>query len=207
MALEAKGLGKMKWYQQVLLVAVICGALLAGFWYPYLSPIQADIDNKLGKVTALKQVIEKNEARKKDLDKIKKETLQLEARLEMLKSALPQEKETDQIFRAVQFEAQSSGLKVSRVSPKNTVDRDLYTEYPIDLDVTGTYHNVGAFLDKIRQLPRPVNISAVRLSSKASEGDLAFTSSVSATYTATTFVYKKEEPVASTAPTPTPVKK
>jgi len=130
--------------------------------------------------------------------------LELQARLEMLRSVLPLEKETDQIFRAVQLQAAASGLKVSRVAPRSTADREAYIEYPIDLDVSGTYHNVGAFLDRIRRLPRIVNISGLRLQSRASEGDLAFTSSVNATYTATTFVYK-DEPVTS-APPPKPVK-
>jgi type IV pilus assembly protein PilO len=116
----------------------------------------------------------------------------------MLKSVLPLEKETDQIFRAVQLQAQASGLTISRVGPKATIDHEVYTEFPIDLDVTGTYHNVGAFLDRIRQLPRIVNISSLRLTSRASEGEAAFKSSVGATYTATTFVYKDEPP--ATAP-------
>jgi type IV pilus assembly protein PilO len=125
--------------------------------------------------------------------------MELQVKLEMLKAVLPLEKETDQIFRAVQLQAGASGLKVSRVAPRGTSDHDVYTEYPIDLDVTGTYHNLGTFLDRIRQLPRIVNINALRLQGRASEGDLAFTSSVNATYTATTFVYK-EEPIAPTAP-------
>jgi type IV pilus assembly protein PilO len=136
---------------------------------------------------------------------MKAEVAELQAKLDMLKTALPTEKETDQIFRAVQLQAGGSGLKVSRVAPKSTIDHDVYTEYPIDLEVTGTYHNVGLFLDKIRQLPRIVNINGLRLTSKASEGDLAFTSSVGAVYTATTFVYK-DEPIASGLPQPQPVK-
>src|SRR5262249_45831625 len=141
--------------------------------------------------------------RQKELEQIKKESVELQAKLEMLKAVLPLEKETDQIFRAVQLQAEGSGLKVSRVAPRATIDHEAYTEYPIDLEVTGTYHNVGAFLDRIRKLPRIVNIGGLRLQGRASEGDLAFTSSVGATYTATTFVYK-DEPLS--APPPKPVK-
>jgi type IV pilus assembly protein PilO len=199
MALELKDLAKLKWYQQVLLVAVVSGGLLAGFWHQYLQPLKAAIESKNGKVTDLQVLVAKSEAQKKHLAKLKQEAMELQVKLEMLKAVLPLEKETDQIFRAVQLQAGASGLKVSRVAPRGTSDHDVYTEYPIDLDVTGTYHNLGTFLDRIRQLPRIVNINALRLQGRASEGDLAFTSSVNATYTATTFVYK-EEPIAPTAP-------
>ena len=205
MALDLKNLSRLKWYYQVLLVATSCGALLGAFWYQFLNPMQLDIEGKNVKVAELQTLVAKSEAHQKELARIKKETMELEARLEMLKAILPLEKETDQIFRAVQLQAGASGLKVSRVAPRSTIDHEVYTEYPIDLDVTGTYHNVGTFLDRIRQLPRIVNISGLRLQSRASEGDQAFISSVSSSYTATTFVYK-EEPIASTAPPPTPVK-
>jgi len=205
MALDLKGLTNVGWQKQVLIVTLACGALLAGFWYQFLSPIQEDIQSKSGKVAELKTVVAKSEAQEKELQKMKAEVAELQAKLDMLKTALPTEKETDQIFRAVQLQAGGSGLKVSRVAPKSTIDHDVYTEYPIDLEVTGTYHNVGLFLDKIRQLPRIVNINGLRLTSKASEGDLAFTSSVGAVYTATTFVYK-DEPIASGLPQPQPVK-
>jgi hypothetical protein len=52
------------------------------------------------------------------------------------------DKETDQIFRTVELQARLSGLKVNRVL---RVERSITTsmEYPIELDVLGTYHNVG----------------------------------------------------------------
>jgi type IV pilus assembly protein PilO len=196
MALELKGLTNIGWEKQVIIVALICGALLAGFWYQFLNPIQAEIQTKTLRVSELKTIVAKSEAQEKELQQIKKEVTELQAKLEMLKAILPLEKETDQIFRAVQLQAGASGLKVSRVAPKSTIDHEVYTEYPIDLEVTGTYHNVGTFMDKIRQLPRIVNISGLRFQGKAAEGELAFTSSIGAVYTATTFVYK-DEPIVS----------
>ena len=205
MELAFKGLSNLSSVKQVLLVVGVCGALLAGFWYQFLSPIQTDIESKTAKMNELKAIVAKSEAQEKELQKIKVEAMELQARLDMLKMALPLEKETDQIFRAVQLQAGGSGLKVFRVAPKPTVDHEVYIEYPIDLEVTGTYHNVGMFLDKIRKLPRIVNVGGLRLTSKASEGELAFTSSVNAVYTATTFVYK-DEPIAAAALQPQTVK-
>ena len=204
MAVEFKDLAKLKWYYQVLIVAAVCGGLLGLFWYEVLSGMQADVDAKKVRADELQRVVAKSEAQSRELERIKKDALELQAKLDMLKAVLPLDKETDQIFRAVQLQAAASGLSVSRVSPKATIDHEVYTEYPIDLDVTGTYHNVGAFLDRIRQMPRIVNINALRLSSRASEGEAASRTSVGATYTATTFVYKDEPP--ATAPPAKPVK-
>src|SRR5262249_3338526 len=120
-------------------------------------------------------------------------------------TVLPQEKETDQIFRSVQQQATTSALRILRVAPRPTIDHEVYTEWPIDMQLTGTFHNVGMFLDKIRQLPRIVTLTGLRMNVRKPEGELAFTTSIEAAYVATTFVYK-EEGIASTAPPPTPVK-
>jgi type IV pilus assembly protein PilO len=201
MAIDFKDLAKLKWYYQVLLVAVMCGGLLAGFRYYYLAPIQTEIDSKNAKLNELQQIIAKSTAQEARLQEIKKEATELQAKLDKLKAVLPLEKETDQIFRAVQHIATLSGLRVQRVAPRALVDHEIYTEYPIDLDIIGTYHNVGSFLDRIRQLPRIVSIGGLKLQSRSSEGETAVTSSVNATYTATTYVYK-DEPIESTAPAP-----
>jgi type IV pilus assembly protein PilO len=205
MALELKDIAKLKWYYQVLLVAGVSGGLLALFWYQFLTPIQQDIQTRIVKLDDLQKTIAKSLQQQKQLAEIKKEALELQAKLDTLKSVLPLEKETDQIFRSVQQQATTSALRILRVAPRPTLDHEVYTEWPIDMQVVGTYHNVGAFLDKIRQLPRIVNITGLRMTVRSAEGEQAFTSSVDATYVATTFVYK-EEGVASTAPPPSPVK-
>jgi type IV pilus assembly protein PilO len=205
MALDFKDIAKLKWYFQALIVAGICGGLLALFWYQFLTPFDGDIQSRMSQVDDLQKTITKSLAQQKQLAQLKKEAIALQAKLDMLKTVLPTEKETDQLFRSVQSQATSSALRIMRVAPRPTLDREVYTEWPIDMEVVGTYHNVGLFLDRIRQLPRIVNITTLRLSLRAAEGDLAATQSVGATYVATTFVYK-EEGIASTAPPPTAVK-
>src|SRR6266852_1290603 len=205
MALDFKDLGKLKWYYQVVIVTAVCGGLLALFWYQFLTPINADIQSRMSHLDDLQKTIAKSLQQQKQLAEIKKEAIELQAKLDMLKTVLPLERETDLLFRSVQQQATTSALRIVRVAPRPTIDHEVYTEWPIDMEVIGTYHNVGSFLDKIRRLPRIVNLTALKLNVRSAEGDLAATQSVGATYVATTFVYKKEG-IASTAPPPTTVK-
>ena len=192
MAIDFKDLAKLKWYNQVLLVAGVCGGLLALLWYQVLTPIQMDIESKNSTLSGLKLTIAKSEAQQKVLAQLKKDSLGLQAKLDMLKLVLPLEKETDQVLRSVQQAASSSALRIMRVGFRPIVDHEVYTEWPIDMQVIGSYHNIGTFLDKIRNLPRIVNVAGMRIQGRAPQGDDAFTSSVNATYVATTFVYREE---------------
>jgi len=203
MAIDFKDMAKLKWYYQVLIVGAICGGLLAGVWYQFLAPKQEDVDTKTKQVEELQRTIAKSLQQQKQLAQIKKEAIELQAQLELLKKVLPLEKETDQVLRTVQDTAMMSGLQVKRVASRPTIDHDVYMEWPIDLEVVGTYHNVGGFLDRIRLLPRIVNTAGLKLQTRASEGEAAFTSSVGATFTATTFMYKDEPPVSTVPPAKT----
>src|SRR4051812_27408626 len=163
MAPNIKGFEKLAWYYQVLVVAGFCGLLMGLFWYQFLSPMKTIIAGKKTEVAQLQVQVAKSQQEERVFAQFKADSEKLEAQLETLKSVLPQEKETDQILRQAQHAAESSALKIIRLGPRATIDHDVYTEWPIDMEIIGTYHNVGSFLDKIRLLPRIVNISGLRI--------------------------------------------
>ena len=96
-------------------------------------------------------------------------------------------------------------MQVSKVTPRNTIDHEVYTEYPLEMVVIGTYHSLGEFLEKIRRLDRIVNIDRLKIESRASEGEAALSASVGANYEAKTYVYREE--VVDKAPKAVKVKK
>src|SRR5690606_3120932 len=104
--------------------------------------------------------------------------------------------ETDEILRQVQQAAADSALRILRVSPRAILDHEAYSEWPIDMQVEATYHSMGTFLDRIRRLPRIVNITGLQMN-RSGSGPAP---SISATYTATTFVYKEPPPPAPANP-------
>jgi type IV pilus assembly protein PilO len=186
-----------------VIVMLICGAGLAGLWYQFLTPIEEQIAAKNLQVGDLEAQVARSLQQKLVFEQFKKDVIELGRQLDGLKSVLPLEKETPEIMRTVETGVRTSGLRVLRIVLRPTVDHEVYTEWPWDLEIVGTYHNLESFLDKVRQLPRIVNISNVRMSTRAADGELAFTSSVGATFSATTFIYH-EEPIATAAPPPKP---
>jgi type IV pilus assembly protein PilO len=203
MAADLKGFQKLPWHRQVLTVAAVCAALLGLLWYQFISPMETEIAQKTPNLANLQATIAKSIQQLKVLAEFKKQTVELEAKLHALTAILPLEKETDDLLRQVQQSAGASGLRILRVVPRPIIDHEVYTEWPIDMEVVGTYHNIGMYLDRIRRLPRIVNISALKVQSRAPAGDLAFTASVGATYAATTFVYREEQ-AATPSPAPAP---
>ncbi len=190
MAVNYSDFQKLPWYYQALIVVGGSGVILGLFWYQFLRPMTANVVALNGRLTQLTQDVAAAVLRQQQLATIRAESEELQQQLDALKPILPLERETDQILRQVQQAATDSSLRILRVSPRATVDNDFYSEWPIDMQVEATYHNMGLYLDRIRELERIVNITGLQMN--ATGGGL--TTSVSVTYTATTFVYSEEEP-------------
>ena len=171
---------KLKGYVQVLIILGICGALLAGVWYVFMTPIELEITAQEAKITDLNSKLDKSRAQKARFDQFKKEVQALQVKLDDLKRILPLDRETDQILRQVQSSASGAGLKIQSGVSKPPVDHEVYAEYPLEMEVIGTYHSLGEFLEKVRRLDRIVNIDRLRIKSRASDGPAALTASVGA---------------------------
>ncbi len=205
MAPNLKAFTGQKWYVQIGIVAAICGIGLGAAWYFYFSPMGAQITEKEGQLTTLQQEIAKSLQQKKTFEAFKAQTIELGKKLDELKLVLPLDKETDQIIKSIQSEAVGSGVRIMTIVLRPSIDHEVYTEWPWTLEVVGTYNTIASFFDKIRRLPRIVNVTTLKVSSRATEGELAFTASVGSTFTATTFIYK-DEPIATSAPPAKPAK-
>ena len=196
MAVNYSDFQNLTWYNQALIVVGASGVILGLFWYQFLSPIETTVVAQNAQLTQLNQDVAAAVARQQQLTEIRAESEALQVQLDALKPILPLERETDQILRQVQQAATESSLRILRVSPRATVDNEFYSEWPIDMQVEATYHNMGLYLDRIRDLERIVNITGLQMTAV---GD-GLTSSVSVTFTATTFVCREEEPPAGNGP-------
>ena len=183
---------KLKWYVQVLIIAAVCGGLLGGVYYVFMAPIQVEIDAQTTKLADLTTKVTNLERQRAVFEQFKKEVEALQVKLEELKQVLPQDRETDQILKQVQFSASGSGLRIQSGVSRPPVDHEVYTEYPLEMSVIGTYHSLGEFLEKIRRLDRIVNIDRLKIESRASEGEASYTASIGANYEAKTYVYREE---------------
>ena len=85
----------------------------------------------------------------------------------------------------MQTVATQSNLTIKGFTPKATVTKELHAEWPISLELDGTYHNLALFFDRVGKFTRIVNISGLEVKAKATPDARA---TITATCTATTFV-------------------
>ena len=78
-------------------------------------------------------------------------------------------------------------------TPKPVTKKTLYVEWPIGLKLEGTYHDLGAFLERISKFPRIINVGELKV--KAIDKPVSG-ATITAEAIATTFVLIEQAPAA-----------
>jgi type IV pilus assembly protein PilO len=186
-------LTKLPWYAQIGAFVVLAGAGIGAFYWYHELPVRADMASRETQLQALRADITKGLATAKKLPEFRSEVDALEARLTSLRAVLPEEKDAADLLRRMQTVAMQSNLTIKGFKPSAIVNKQLHAEWPIALELDGTYHNLAIFFDRVGKFTRIVNISGVNVKGKTRPEP---NSTITATCVATTFVLL-EKPAAA----------
>jgi type IV pilus assembly protein PilO len=178
-------LGKLSWQAQLGVFLAISLAGAGAFYYFYEMPRQVEIAAKSVELSTIRGRISKGQATARQLPEFRAQVTELEARLESLRPILPSERDAGDLLRRVQTLAVQSNLVVRNFKPQAISVKQMHAEWPISLQLEGTYHNLGLFLDRVSKFPRIINIGGLALAQRAGSPGPA---SITISCTATTFV-------------------
>ncbi|MGA2362716.1 MAG: type 4a pilus biogenesis protein PilO [Candidatus Aminicenantales bacterium] len=176
------------WYGSAI-VAVLIFALAHFF---YFSPQNAKLQALKADRVKVENEVRDLKQKKKELDKIEAELVVMTAQLKGLEAIIPQRKEQADILRQVQQLAYDSRLDVTNFTQQKEVNREFYAEWPINIQINGTYHNLGTYFDRLSQYSRLFSIDKFSIKALTRQTDL---STISANWTAKTYLFL-EEPTA-----------
>lgn len=197
-------LTKLPWKAQLAVFVVLSLAIAGAFYYLKEMPSQERIAAEEQQLATVRGRINKALARARQLDEFKKEVAQLQAELDSLKPILPDEKDAADLLRRVNTLAVQSNLTIRAFKPEAITTRQMHAEWPIELELEGTYHNLGAFLDRVSKFPRIINIGNLDIRGKSQPSPNA---TIDVTCTATTFVLLDTPAAAATKKGAAPPKK
>jgi type IV pilus assembly protein PilO len=196
-------LTKLPWYAQVGAFVVLAGIGM-GLFYQYVEvPARAEMSTREAQLKSLHADIAKGQETARKLPEFRSQVDDLEARLGNLRAVLPEEKDAGDLLRRLQTVATQSNLQIKAFKPAATVTKQLHAEWPIALELDGTYHNLAIFFDRVGKFTRIVNITGVDIQDKtAPEAD----ANITARCVATTFVLldKPAPPKPGSGAKPTP---
>ncbi|NNF99082.1 MAG: type 4a pilus biogenesis protein PilO [Desulfobacteraceae bacterium] len=159
----------------VLLIGAFVGL---SYWdkYQTIGKLQANLE-------AEEKKLEKARANAKMLDSYRKKMADARERFEEVRKALPEKEEIPSLIASISQSGRDAGLDFLLFQPNAEISKDFYAEIPVSISVTGNYHEVAVFFNKVANLSRIVNIDDILIKpqNKESGGDLS-TSCTAITY-------------------------
>ncbi len=181
-------LSKLPWHAQVGAFVVVAGLAIFGFWYFYVSDVEAEMATRQARLVTVREDVAKGIATARRLPQFEADVTALESRLDSLRAVLPEEKDVADILRRVQGLATQSNLTIQRFTPQDPKQETMYAALPYKVKAEGTFHDLGFFFDRISKFPRIINVSDITIKAKATPDARA---TVEAECTATTFVLQE----------------
>jgi type IV pilus assembly protein PilO len=178
-------MSKWPWYGQVILAAII-GALA---FFLYFKPKDQDLKDLRAEREKLEVEVQDLKVKKQQLDRIESELAGMKTTLKELEVIIPEKKEIADILRKIQQLAFDSRLEIVKFAPRGEIRKEFYAEWPIPIEVTGNYHNLATFFDRLSNFSRIFNIDDFVVRGLPSQTE---STTVSSSFTAKTYYFLDE---------------
>jgi Tfp pilus assembly protein PilO len=188
MALELK-LEEKPWYYAFgigLVFAIIVAGVVHYLWFKNLN---AEIAGKKTELAKLQEEIQKGRAAERKLAQFREEVKRLELELSKLLQILPSKRNTEELIKRIETLTRQGDFTLKKFTPGDFIPKEFYAEWPIDIQVDGTYHNLALFFDRMSRFSRIINVEDMKLLGV----DNLPGKSISANFTAKTFIYTGDE--------------
>jgi len=181
---------------QKLLLGGLVIFLVLYFWY-------ARIYSKNATLIGQKQVQYENlmsdlklvEMKTKSFEGLKEEYEKLLARYHKVERLLPEEKQIPQLLMQMHSAASANQTGIIQIIPRDVVPMSFYNVSSFDIEIFGSYHNLGDFLSRIANFPFLANVSNVTITAQPQEGQTPEQkeNSITASLKLTTYYVREEE--------------
>lgn len=190
---------------QKIALAVLAFFIVAYFWYSRLYvPYDNEITLKSQEFETITTNLRNVELKAKSLDALQAEYDDLMSRYHEIEALLPEVKQIPSLLVQLHTASSLTGSKITRIDPKPLKTQDFYNIASFEVEMTGTYHDLGRFVSYVANFPFIANLSgmemtalklAVQKPAQEDDGfeDLSKKETLTATFTLSTYFVKENE--------------
>ena len=158
MALTMDSILKLSKSKKIIMLVGILVVISGLYYQSFFSPRQEQLKILDGDLSKLVKELNESKAITRDYQKFKEQVAKLNEELTNALTQLPNEKEIPEILKTITSLGKESNLEFALFRPKAEEPKQFYANVPIELTVSGSYHNTGIFFDKVGKLPRIINV-------------------------------------------------
>ena len=156
-----------------VLLGLAAAILLAGWWFVWSDQLDALAARQQDELKLKEQFIAKK-TQAVNLDLYTQQLSEIDRSFGALLKQLPNKSEVEALLIEINQSGMGRGLQFDLFKPGQEVVKDFYAELPINVRLTGNYHDFGAFAGDISRLSRIVTLNniSIAVNPQAKDGSL-----------------------------------
>ncbi len=164
--LNPREIGIWPWPAKIGALLLLLALLLVAAWYLGWSAQSDELEQKKNQENTLRAEFASKKAQAINLDLHIQQLKEVEQQFGALLRQLPSKSEMDALLSDINQAGLGRGLQFELFKPAGERLQDFYAELPVDIRVTGVYHDVGAFASDVSQLSRIVTLNDIAITNK-----------------------------------------
>jgi type IV pilus assembly protein PilO len=161
--LKLDALQDKPWYVHLAAFGGVALLVYGAFYYFVTSATRAETAEVEAKVVELQTANAGAQIASQRLNEFKANYARAQADYEDLKALLPEQRELTTVLANVQDKARGK-LTLRKFTPKDDEQQDMYAAKPVEIEVTGTYNQIGQFFSQMASYQRIVSITDFKFS-------------------------------------------
>jgi type IV pilus assembly protein PilO len=165
------------------IVVLIVFALIAGggYWF-FVKDQYVQLERVEKTEQDLRKKYEEKAYQVANLEVFKAQMAEMEETFGALVRQLPSETEVPGLLEDITNTALGNGLSLQEVALQPEQRRDFYSELPINIRVSGSYHELASFVSSVASLPRIVTLHDLTIKPTGGDGERLDMQVVARTY-------------------------
>jgi len=155
---------------------IYCGSILVlvlVYAYVLYLPKQQKITELNTQYDKLAVELDKTRKQASQYEMLKKKMEEATVQFQIVKKTLPEKGDIPSLLTSISQAGRDVGLEFLLFQPNKEVSKGFYAEIPVSIQVTGSYHSLALFFDRVAALSRIVNIENIKMATaKKGSSDL-----------------------------------
>jgi type IV pilus assembly protein PilO len=167
--LDLSNLGEWPNPIKAVVILIACIGVAVAVYYLDTESQLTRLDQERRTETELRQTFETKQRKAANLEAYRQQLEEMKESFGAMLRQLPDKTEVAGLLVDVSQTGLAAGLEFQLFQPQGELSKEFYAELPIDVRVTGRYHDFGRFISGLAALPRIVTIHDVKIGSTAGE--------------------------------------
>ncbi|MBQ0831191.1 type 4a pilus biogenesis protein PilO [Marinobacter sp.] len=156
---------------KAIVVLIIFGLIMGGGYWFFIKDQYVQLDRVEKTEQDLRKKYEEKAYQVANIEVFKSQMVEMEETFGALVRQLPSETEVPGLLEDITNTALGSGLALQEVKLQPEQKRDFYSELPINIRVSGSYHELASFVSSVASLPRIVTLHDLTIKPTGGDGE------------------------------------